>query len=179
MKDWFQWFIYVKSYWIFLVLVYLCFSEIWTSSPFLVEQLFSQYSQLYWNWLGKCLDSTWFLTWFLPPCLNCKQILHFHLVSPTSLEQKRYRSSGDVMLVFSMQSEIDAIILLRNIIVWLSFQFSYFLKWSPALHHMTGKCIFRFTKLITNRAMISIIVREVLWLQVKPGNGQVSTHFFT
>ena len=71
----------------FELLIYLCFSDMWTSNPFLVWLIFSQKSQWYSNWSGKCLDSTWFLTFFLPPCENCKQMLHFHFDSPASLKQ--------------------------------------------------------------------------------------------
>ena len=45
---------------------------------------------------------------------------------------------------------------------------------SAALYLVTGQSVLSFTKLVTNIAMIAIIVREV-----EPGNGQVSTNFLT
>ena len=53
------------------------------------------------------------------------------------------------------------------------------LKGPSTLNLMASQSILGFTKLVTNRAVVPIIVREVLGLQVEPCIGQVTTYFFT
>ena len=73
---------------------FLCFSDMWTSRPFLVEQVLKQILQWYSKTFGKCLLSTWFLTCPLPLCEKIEQIAQVHLGSPGSFMQYARRSSG-------------------------------------------------------------------------------------